>query len=61
MGKGSSKPAEESAENEAPFDPVLIDSLPSDLKGKFHNAYSNFKEQYEELESIYDRYRVDSG
>ena len=61
MGKGSSKHAEDTGENPATFDPVLLESLPQDLKDKFKSAYSNFKEQFEELESQYDRYRVDSG
>ena len=61
MGKGSSRHAEDTGENPATFDPALLESLPKDLKDKFQNAYTNFKEQFEEIESKYDRYRVDSG
>ena len=61
MGKGSSKHAEETGENPGAFDPELIESLPEILKDTFKNAYSNFKEQYDELESRFDCYRVDSG
>ena len=61
MGKGTSKHAGETGENPGAFDPELIESLPANLKDTFKNAYSNFKEQYEELESRFDCYRVDSG
>ena len=61
MGKGTSKHAEETGENPGAFDPELIESLPENLKDTFKKAYSNFRDQYDELESRFDCYRVDSG
>ncbi len=61
MGKGSSKHAGEAGDNSDAFDPLLLDELPEDFRQKLKDVYSSFKSQYEELESQYDRYRVDSG
>ena len=60
MGKGSSK-LPDAGEVPAGLDSTLLQQLPEELRGQVIGQYREFKSQYDELQSSYERLRVDSG